>query len=178
MPWSTAAASTTSAEAPKPSPWAAAMTATPASATALPAHHWRPRRSPRKRTASTPAYTDEVTTSRLAVPAGTTRSPAFSSSWYPVIPVRPHNAISGRSLIRGRRTPRNGAASASAADAMPSRATASPAGPSPRTATAMTGKAPAHSSTVPAAANLAFMPASLPGPTINVQLQKLTAMLS
>jgi DNA-binding transcriptional LysR family regulator len=42
------------------------------------------------------------------VPAGTTRSPAFSSSWYPVIPARPHSAISGTSRIRGLRTPRNG----------------------------------------------------------------------
>ncbi|HEY6297852.1 MAG TPA: hypothetical protein VIX15_19520 [Streptosporangiaceae bacterium] len=81
MPWRTAAASTISAEAPKPSPWAAAMTATPASATALPAHHRRPGRSPRKPTASTLAYTGAVATSRLAVPAGTTRSPAFSRSW-------------------------------------------------------------------------------------------------
>jgi hypothetical protein len=89
------------------------------------------------------------------VPAGTTRSPALSSSWYPVIPASPHSAISGRSLARGLRTPSSGAASASTADATASRATASPAGPSPRTATVMAGKALAHSSTVPAAARFA-----------------------
>jgi hypothetical protein len=52
IPWSTAAASTIKAEAPKPSPCDAAMTALPASATALPAHHRRPGRSPRNATAS------------------------------------------------------------------------------------------------------------------------------
>jgi cytochrome b len=51
-PWSTAAASTTSAEAPNPSPCDAAMSAVPASAIALPAHHRRPARSPRNATAS------------------------------------------------------------------------------------------------------------------------------
>ena len=51
-PWSTAAASTISAEAPKPRPCDAAMTAVPASATALPAHHRRPGCSPRNATAS------------------------------------------------------------------------------------------------------------------------------
>jgi hypothetical protein len=91
------------------------------------------------------------------VPAGTTRSPALSSSWYPVIPASPHSAISGRSLARGLRTPISGAASASAADATASRATASPAGPSLGTATAMAGKALAHSSTVPAVAREAVM---------------------
>ena len=153
IPWSTAAASTISAEVPKPSPCDAAISAEPASATALPAHRRRPGRSPRNATAS-----------RLAVPAGTTRSPALSSSWYPVIPASPHSAISGRSRPRGRRTPSrpafsrppsHGAASASAADATASRATASPAGPSPRTATEIAGKALAHSSTVPAAARWA-----------------------
>jgi len=89
------------------------------------------------------------------VPAGTTRSPALSSSWYPVMPASPHSAISGRSLARGMRTPSSGAASASTADATASRATASPAGPRPRSATVMAGKALAHSSTVPAAARLA-----------------------
>ncbi len=89
------------------------------------------------------------------MPAGTTRSPALSSSWYPVIPASPHSAISGRSAGRGRRTSSSGAASASAADATASRATARPAGPSPRTATVMAGKALAHSSTVPAAARFA-----------------------
>ena len=53
MPWSTAAASTTSAEAPKPRPCETAMTAVPASATALPAHHRRPGRSPKNMAAST-----------------------------------------------------------------------------------------------------------------------------
>ena len=51
-PWSTAAASTISAEAPKPSPCDTAISAVPASATALPAHRRRPGRSPRKATAS------------------------------------------------------------------------------------------------------------------------------
>ena len=92
------------------------------------------------------------------MPAGTTRSPALSSNWYPVMPASPHSAISGRSARRGRRTPRNGVTAASAADAMTNRATASPAGPSPRSATAMAGNALAHSSTVPAAASFAFMP--------------------
>ncbi len=50
--WSTAAASTISAEAPNPSPCATAITAVPASATALPAHRRRPGRSPRNATAS------------------------------------------------------------------------------------------------------------------------------
>ena len=50
--WSTAAASTISAEAPKPSPCDAAMTAVPASATALPAHRRPPARSPRNAAAS------------------------------------------------------------------------------------------------------------------------------
>ena len=80
-PWSTAAASTTSAEAPNPSPCEAAISAVPASATALPAQRLREDRSPRNATASRLAYTGAVATSRLAVPAGTTRSPALSSSW-------------------------------------------------------------------------------------------------
>jgi len=50
--WSTAAASTISAEVPKPSPCAAAMSAAPARATALPPHCRRPGRSPRNATAS------------------------------------------------------------------------------------------------------------------------------
>ena len=87
------------------------------------------------------------------MPAGTTRSPALSSSWYPVIPASPHSAISGRSPSLGLRTPISGATSASAADATPSRATASPAGPSGPTATVIAGNALAHSSTVPAAAS-------------------------
>ena len=53
IPWSTAAASTTSAEAPKPSPCDAAMSAVPASATALPAHRRPPARSPRNTAAAT-----------------------------------------------------------------------------------------------------------------------------
>ena len=53
MPCSTAAASTTSAEAPKPSPCETAMTAVPASATPLPIHHRRPGCSPRNIAAST-----------------------------------------------------------------------------------------------------------------------------
>ena len=150
--WSTAAASTISADVPKPSPCEAAISAVPASATALPAQRRRDARSPRNATASRLAYTGAVATSRLAVPAGTTRSPALSSSWYPVIrPARTARSAAGpRSL--GRRTPISGAASASAADATASRATARPAGPSPRTATVMAGNALAHSSTVPAAA--------------------------
>ena len=52
----------------------------PASATALPAQRLREDRSPRNATASRLAYTGAVATSRLAVPAGTTRSPALSSS--------------------------------------------------------------------------------------------------
>ena len=60
---------------------------------------------------------------------------------------------------------------ASAADAMTSRATASPAGPSPRSATAMAGNALAHSSTVPEAASFALMTPSLPRSMIKVQLQ-------
>lgn len=158
--WSTAAASTIRAEVPKPSPCEAAISAVPASATALPAQCWlapwrRDARSPRNATASRLAYTGAVATSRLAVPAGTTRSPALSSSWYPVIPASPHSAISGRSRSLGRRTPIQGATTASAADATASRATARPAGPSPRTATVMAGNALAHSSTVPAAAKAA-----------------------
>jgi hypothetical protein len=94
------------------------------------------------------------------VPAGTTRSPALSSSWYPVIPASPHTAISGRSRRAGVRTPSSGAASASAADATASRSTASPAGPSPATATLMAGNALAHSTTVPAAASFLISPAS------------------
>src|SRR5580658_9929382 len=94
------------------------------------------------------------------------------------MPASPHSAISGRSRARGRRTPSNGATAASAADAMTSRTTARPAGPSPRTATAMAGNALAHSSTVPAAANLAFTPSSLPRSSIKVQLQKDPQMLS
>ena len=69
----------------------------PASATALPAQRRPLDRSPRNATASRLAYTGAVATSRLAVPAGTTRSPALSSSWYPVIPASPHSAINGRS---------------------------------------------------------------------------------
>ena len=53
IPWSTAAASTISAEAPNPRPCETAMTAVPASATALPAHRRRPGCSPRNITAST-----------------------------------------------------------------------------------------------------------------------------
>jgi hypothetical protein len=53
IPWSTAAASTTSADAPKPSPRETAMTEVPASAVALPAHQRRPRCSPRNIAAST-----------------------------------------------------------------------------------------------------------------------------
>jgi hypothetical protein len=169
IPWSTAAASTIRADVPNPSPCETAISAVPASATALPAQCRLTRclpldRSPRNATASRLEYTGAVATSRLAVPAGTTRSPALSSSWYPVIPASPHSAISGRSPSLGRRTPISpafprppihGAASASAADATASRATASPAGPSPRTATVMAGNALAHSSTVPAAARVA-----------------------
>jgi len=171
--WSTAAASTISADVPNPSPCETAISAVPASATALPAQclltRCRPLdRSPRNATASRLEYTGAVATSRLAVPAGTTRSPALSSSWYPVIPASPHSAINGRSPSLGRRTPSpafprppsHGAASASAADATASRATASPAGPNPRTATVMAGNALAHSSTVPAAASLLIPPVS------------------
>jgi len=79
-PWSTAAASTISADAPKPSPCEAAISAVPASATALPAQRLAVDRSPRNATASRLAYTGAVATSRLAVPAGTTRSPALSRS--------------------------------------------------------------------------------------------------
>ena len=164
--WSTAAASTIRADVPKPSPCEAAISAVPASATALPPQRRRVACSPRNATASRLAYTGAVATSRLAVPAGTTRSPALSSSWYPVIPASPHSAISGRSPSLGRRTPIRGAATASAAEATASRATARPAGPSPRTATVMAGNALAHSSTVPAAANvagLAFMVPVSPG---------------
>ena len=173
--WSTAAASTISADVPKPSPCDAAISAVPASATALPAQRRRVARSPRNATASRLAYTGAVATSRLAVPAGTTRSPALSSSWYPVIPASPHSPINGKSRGLGRRTPSrpafprppiHGAATASAADATASRATARPAGPSPRTATVMAGNALAHSSTVPAAAKaagLVFMAPVLPG---------------
>ena len=165
--WSTAAASTISADTPNPSPCEAAISAVPASATALPAQCWLARwrrlaRSPRNATASRLAYTGAVATSRLAVPAGTTRSPALSSNWYPVIPASPHSAISGRSPSSGRRTPIHGAASASAADATASRATARPAGPSPRTATVMAGNALAHSSTVPAAAKAAGLVFMIP----------------
>ena len=160
IPWSTAAASTISADTPNPSPCDTAISAVPASATPLPAQcrltRCRPLdRSPRNATARRLAYTGAVATSRLAVPAGTTRSPALSSNWYPVIPASPHSAISGRSPRLGLRTPIRGAASASTADATASRATARPAGPSPRTATVMAGKALAQSSTVPAAAKLA-----------------------
>jgi hypothetical protein len=77
----TAAPSTISAEVPKPSPCDTAISTVPPSATALPAHRRRLARSPRKSTASRLAYTGAVATSRLAVPAGTTRSPALSSSW-------------------------------------------------------------------------------------------------
>ena len=163
--WSTAAASTISADVPNPSPCETAISAVPASATALPAQcrltRCRPLdRSPRNATASRLEYTGAVATSRLAVPAGTTRSPALSSNWYPVIPASPHSAINGRSRGLGRRTPISGAASASAADATASRATASPAGPNPRTATVMAGNALAHSNTVPAAASLLIPPVS------------------
>jgi len=178
--WSTAAASTSSAEAPNPSPCETAMSAVPASAIALPAHRRPLARSPRKAIASRLAYTGAVATSSEAVPAGTTRSPALSSSWYPVIPASPHTAISGRSRRAGLRTrsadpriPSSGAASASipsAAEATASRATASPAGPSPATATVMAGNALAHSTTVPAAASFLISLASA-SPAINVQLQ-------
>jgi hypothetical protein len=50
--WSTAAASTTRADTPKPSPCDTAISATPPSATALPAHRRREDRSPRNATAS------------------------------------------------------------------------------------------------------------------------------
>ena len=178
--WSTAAASTISADTPNPSPCEAAISAVPASATALPAQCWLARcrrddRSPRNATASRLAYTGAVATSRLAVPAGTTRSPALSSNWYPVIPASPHSAISGRSLRLGRRTPIRGATTASAADATASRATARPAGPSPRTATAMAGNALAHSSTVPAAAKaagLVFMIPVSPGQHLRSSYKK------
>jgi hypothetical protein len=51
--------------------------------------------------------------------------------------------------------------------------TVRPAGPKPRTATVMAGKALAHSSTVPAAARWAdlLMEPSLVAPLLNVQLQ-------
>ncbi len=116
---------------------------------------------PRNQMASRLAYTGAVATSRLAVPAGTTRSPRLSSSWYAVIPASPHNPISGRSRARGRRTPANGAASASATEATPSRATDNPAGPRPATATEIAGNALAHSPTVPAAAHAAARPRRL-----------------
>jgi hypothetical protein len=173
VPCSTAAASTISAEVPNPSPCAVAMTAVPASATALPAHHRRPGRSPRNTAASTLAYTGAVATSKLAVPAGTTRSPAPSSSWYPVIPASPHTAISGRSRPRGRRTPSTGATTPSAADATTSRTTASPPGPSPRTATAIAGNALAHNSTVPAAASFALIPPACPNPQLTSSYKNL-----
>jgi len=51
-PWSTAAASTISADAPKPSPCETAISAVPASATALPAQRLALDRSPRNATAS------------------------------------------------------------------------------------------------------------------------------
>jgi hypothetical protein len=51
-PWSTAAASTTRADTPKPSPCDAAISAVPASATALPAQRLRSACSPRNATAS------------------------------------------------------------------------------------------------------------------------------
>jgi hypothetical protein len=70
------------------------------------------------------------------------------------------------------RTPSSGATSSRVTDATLSRATASPAGPSVRTATVMAGKALAHSRTVPPAASFAFMQPSLPRTTIKVQLQK------
>ena len=115
-----------------------------------------------------------MATSSEAVPAGTTRSPALSSNWYPVIPASPHTAISGRSRRAGLRTRNAGqrtrsasVASASAAEATASRATASPAGPSPATATVMAGNALAHSTTVPAAARFLMHLASGP-PLINV----------
>jgi hypothetical protein len=183
--WSTAAASTISADVPNPSPCEAAISAVPASATALPVQCWLARcrpvaRSPRNATASRLAYTGAVATSSEAVPAGTTRSPALSSNWYPVIPASPHTAISGRSRRAGLRTrsadprpPSSGAASASipsTAEATASRATASPAGPSPATATVMAGNALAHSTTVPAAASFLMYLASA-APAINVQLQ-------
>jgi hypothetical protein len=178
--WRTAAASTSSAEAPNPSPCETAISAVPASAIALPAHRRPLARSPRNATASRLAYTGAVATSSEAVPAGTTRSPALSSSWYPVIPASPHTAISSRSRRAGLRTrsadprtPSSGAASASipsAAAATASRATASPAGPSPATATVMAGNALAHSMTVPAAASFLISLASA-SPAINVQLQ-------
>jgi DNA-binding transcriptional LysR family regulator len=58
-PCSTAAASTTSADAPKPSPCEAAIAAVPASATALPAQRLRLDRSPRNAAASRLAYTGQ-----------------------------------------------------------------------------------------------------------------------
>ena len=161
MAWATAAASTISAAAPNPRPCDTAMTADPANATALPAQRRRVGRSPRNQMASRLAYTGAVATSRLAVPAGTTRSPRLSSSWYAVIPASPHNPIRGRSRARGRRTPANGAASASATEATPSRATDNPAGPRPATATEIAGNALAHSTTVPAAAHAAARPPAL-----------------
>ena len=50
--WSTAAASTSSAEAPNPSSCEAAISAVPASAIALPAHRRRLARSPSSATAN------------------------------------------------------------------------------------------------------------------------------
>jgi hypothetical protein len=128
----TAAVSTISAAAPNPRPCDTAMTADPANATARPAQRRRVGRSPR-----------------------------LSSSWYAVIPASPHNPIRGRSRARGRRTPANGAASASATEATPKRATDNPAGPRPATATEIAGNALAHSTTVPAAAHAAARPPAL-----------------
>jgi len=62
--------------------------------------------SPSQALAPIAVKTGERLTSRLAVPAGTVRSPELSSSWYAVMPASATAAIAGRSRRAGSRTPR------------------------------------------------------------------------
>jgi hypothetical protein len=57
--------------------------------------------SPSQALAPIAVKTGERLTSRLAVPAGTVRSPEFSSSWYAVMPASATAAIAGRSRRAG-----------------------------------------------------------------------------
>ena len=79
-PWHSAAASTTSAAAPPPTPSETATRAAPENATAIPTQR-RPTRSRSRTAAPITLKTGAVAMSRLAVPAGTVRSPVMSRPW-------------------------------------------------------------------------------------------------
>jgi hypothetical protein len=96
--------------------------------------------------------TGETLISRAAVPAGTVRSPALSSSWYAVIPANPTAAIAGTSRAAGSPTPRAAATAPRASAATSSRSTLRCPAPTCSSAARIAANADAHSNTVAASA--------------------------